>query len=133
MSVFYTFLSSLHNCLLKFILLIILLGGGAKVFRGGAENFRRGKTSPYLPQKSGLARNAAELTPVVDFTGLMQFCHGDNFVSYCSGTQTQTLVLKNNGGVMRRQDKHVKPPFRNSIKNANERKKRVKEWLKKNW
>ena len=46
MSAFYTFLSSLYNCFLKFILSIILLGEVLKILRGGAENFRRGAKYP---------------------------------------------------------------------------------------
>ena len=49
MSAFYTFLSSLYNCLLIFILLIILLGE-VQTFkrRGSAGNFRRGAKSSYV-------------------------------------------------------------------------------------
>ena len=41
MSAFYTFLSSLYNCLLKNLVNDIR----CKVLRGGAENFRRGAKS----------------------------------------------------------------------------------------
>ena len=55
---FYTFLSSLYNCLLKFILLIILLGemrkfiGEVLKISGEVQSHLRG--GAHLPSKPGL-------------------------------------------------------------------------------
>ena len=51
MSAFYTFLSSLYNCLLKFIPLIILLGEVLKIL-GEVQSYPR--VDAHLPPKSGL-------------------------------------------------------------------------------
>ena len=66
MSAFYTFLSSLYNCLFK----RQLLGEDAKVLRGGAENLWRCKvvprevcTSTHLPPKASLDK-LCEIRPV---------------------------------------------------------------------
>ena len=39
------FLSSLYNCVLKIYFVNNVIRGGAKVLKGGAENFRRGAKS----------------------------------------------------------------------------------------
>ena len=54
MSAFYTFLSSLYNCLLKFISLKILLGEVQNFLREVLKISGEVRTSPHLFPKSGL-------------------------------------------------------------------------------
>ena len=55
MSAFYTFLSNLYNCLLKFISLIILLGEMLKISGEVRCHPQAGAHLPHLPPNSGLA------------------------------------------------------------------------------
>ena len=78
MSAFYTFLSSLYNCLLKFISLIILLGEVrkflAKVMKisGGVQSHHPG--GAHLPPKSGLAGRRMRLYLMKNVS--YSFCKG---------------------------------------------------------
>ena len=69
MSAFYTFLSSLYNCLFKIYFVNNIIRGDAKVLRGGAENLwckvvpREVCTSKHLPPKAGLDK-LCEIRPV---------------------------------------------------------------------
>ena len=64
MSVFYTFLSSLYNCLLKFILFTVLLGEVRKFLwevlkiSGEVQSHRRGCAPPRTsPSRSSYAQD----------------------------------------------------------------------------
>ena len=70
MFAFFTFLSSLHSCLLKFISLITFLGEVVKI-SGEVQSHPKG--GAHLPTKSGLACNKPCKHNLL--TGCLQTCY----------------------------------------------------------